>query len=127
MFAVPSLFILVVLIMIGVTAARSLLRVAQVSTLQRTGTRVAATVTNLTHERRQTNAGTLINGIPQAPTYRDDWFVEATWSEPSSGQVYTFLSDRLAREDAERYSAGSPITVLIDPANPASYYVEVAH
>ena len=37
-----------------------------------------------------------------------------------------FRSDRLDQGDAERYPAGSPITVLIDPQNPDSYYVEIA-
>ncbi len=61
-----------------------------------------------------------------APTYRDDWFVEAEWRDPATGATHSFKSERLSRADAERYAARSPITVLIDPIDPGSYYVEIA-
>jgi hypothetical protein len=124
------IFFVVVLGLIALGMVQSVLRQQQIGELRRSGTRVAATVTNILHERVQANAGTAPNpttGAPGiAPTYRDDWFVEAEWRDPATGATHSFKSERLSRADAERYAAGSPITVLIEPNDPASYYVEIA-
>ncbi|HKB47415.1 MAG TPA: DUF3592 domain-containing protein [Ktedonobacterales bacterium] len=125
-----AIFFVVVLGLIVLGMVQSVLRQQQIGELRRSGTRVAATVTNILHERVQASAGTAPNpttGAPGfAPTYRDDWFVEAEWRDPATGATHHFKSERLSRADAERYAAGSPITVLIDPNDPGSYYVEIA-
>lgn len=128
-----SLFGLFFIVVLGIFAfgiVQSFLRAQQVDELRRTGTRVAATVTSVLHERVQTNPGMPANNTtgmpPTAPTYRDDWYVEATWTDPNTGATHQFKSDRLTRADATRYAAGQPITVLIDPADPTRYYVEIA-
>jgi hypothetical protein len=124
-----TVFFVVVLALIAFGIVRGILRQQQIGELRRSGTRVAATVTNIVHERVQSVAGRPpdpTTGAPAAPQYRDDWFVEAAWQNPATGATHQFKSERLSRHDAERYSAGSPITVLIDPNNPASYYVEIA-
>jgi hypothetical protein len=125
-----TLFFLIVLGVILYQVARQVMRSQEVSQLEQSGKRVAATVTNVLHERVQTNAGQPLNPTTHmpgtAPTYRDDWFVEARWTDPQSDREYSFKSDRLDREDAVRYAAGDPITVMIDPADPGRYYVEIA-
>ncbi len=128
-----SLFTLLFLIVIGLIVwqvVRSIMRTQEIDELRRSGKRVAATVTNIRHERVQSRAATPPNpathmpGSP--PIYRDDWYVEAEWTDPQTGQTYAFKSERLGREDAMRYHAGDPITVLMDPSDPSRYYVEIA-
>ena len=100
---------------------RTVLRWSQIGGLRKTGVRVAATVRDIDHQRHTT-----MNPTTHVMTTRDDWYIEAEWTDPASGQTRTFRSDRLDQWDAERYPVGSPITVLIDPQNPDSYYVEIA-
>jgi hypothetical protein len=69
---------------------------------------------------------TTMNPTNNVMTTRDDWYIEADWTDPTSGETRVFCSDRLDQWDAERYPVGSPITVLIDPQYPESYYVEIA-
>lgn len=128
-----SLFTLFFLIVVGLIVwqvVRSIMRTQEVDELRRSGKRVAATVTNILHERVLARAGTppnLATNMPgSAPIYRDDWYVEAEWADPQTGQTYAFKSERLDREDAMRYHAGDPITVLVDPGDPSRYYVEIA-
>lgn len=125
-----GLVFIVALAIIGYGIVQSFLRAEEVDELRRSGTRIAATVTNVLHERVQSNPGMPPNpatGMPaSAPTYRDDWYIEATWADPATGAVYSFKSDRLDRNDATRYAAGQPITVLIAPNDPTRYYVEIA-
>ncbi len=92
-----------------------------VSGLRQTGVRIAATVRDIDHQRHTT-----MNPTTHVMTTRDDWYIEAEWTDPASGETRSFRSDRLDQWDAERYPVGSPITVLIDPQNPDSYYVEIA-
>jgi hypothetical protein len=119
----------VAIIIFGIVAV--VLRQRQIATLQRTGTRVVARVTNILHERIQTNAGAPLDpvnhpGVMQAPTYRDVWHVEAEWTDPQTGTTHRFRSEALTRTVAERYPAGSPITVLINLNDPSQYFVEIA-
>jgi hypothetical protein len=99
----------------------AILRRTQVSGLRKAGVRVAATVRDIDHQRH-----TAMNPTTHVMTTRDDWFIKAEWTDPASGETRMFRSDRLDEWDAERYPIGSPITVLIDPQNPISYYVEIA-
>jgi Protein of unknown function (DUF3592) len=100
---------------------RTALRWTQVSGLRKTGVRVAATVRKIDHERRTT-----MNQTTHVMTTHDDWYIAAEWTDPRTSETRFFRSDRLDESDAERYPVGSPITVLIDPQNPDSYYVEIA-
>jgi hypothetical protein len=128
-------FYLVFVVILGVVALRWLLAVArrqEVGGLRRSGTRVAATVSRVVHEQIQTNPGAMLPAtpdapaIPAAPVYADRWYVECRWEDTHSGRVYTFRSDALDAASAQAYPAGSPITVLIAPGDPDSYYVEIA-
>ena len=110
-------FFVVLLVVIG----GAILRWTQVSGLRKTGVRIAATVRDIDHQRHTT-----MNPTTHVMTTRDDWYIEAEWTDPASGETRMFRSDRLDEWDAERYPVGSPITVLIDPQNPESYYVEIA-
>jgi hypothetical protein len=125
-----TLFFLIVLGVILYQVVRQVMRSREIGQLEQSGKRIAANVTNVVHERVQTNMGQPPNPATHmpatAPTYRDDWFVEAQWTDPQTGREYAFKSDRLDREDAIRYAAGDPITVMIDPVDPDRYYVELA-
>jgi hypothetical protein len=125
-----TLFFLIVLGVIVWQVVRSIMRSQEIDELRRSGKRVAATVTTILHERVQSSAATAPNPATNMPAraaqYRDDWYVEAEWADPQTGQAYAFKSERLDREGAMRYHAGDPITVLVDPSDPSRYYVEIA-
>ena len=128
-----GLFTLVFLLILGIIVwgiIRTVLRAGEIDELRRAGTRVAATVTNIVRERVQASAGTPPNPATHTPgsmaTYRDDWYIEAEWTDPHTGATYHFKSDRLDEFDARRYAAGEPITILIAPNDPSRYYVEIA-
>jgi len=125
-----TLFFLIVLGVIAWGIIRNVPRAGEIDELRRSGTRVAATVTNLLHERVQSSPATAPSPATHTPggmaTHRDDWYIEAEWADPRTGATHRFTSDRLDEFDARRYAAGEPITVLVDPNDPARYYVEVA-
>jgi hypothetical protein len=98
---------------------RTVLRWSQIGGVRQTGVRIAATVRDIDHQSH-----TSMNPTTHVMTTRDDWYSEAEWTDPTSGETRVFRSDRLDERDAERSPVGSPITVLIDPQNPDSYYVE---
>lgn len=116
-----QLFFLVFLAAVAFIVISAMLRWSEVGGLRKTGVRIAATVRDIDHQRH-----TSMNPTTHVMTTRDDWYIEAEWTDPASGETHNFRSDRLDESDAERYPVGSPITVLIDPQNPASYYVEIA-
>ncbi|HEY7093309.1 MAG TPA: DUF3592 domain-containing protein [Ktedonobacterales bacterium] len=116
-----QLFYMAFFVILIVVIGGAILRGAQVSGLRQTGMRIAATVRDIDHQRHTTT-----NPTTHVMSTRDDWDIEAEWTDPASGESRLFRSDRLDEWDAERYPVGSPITVLIDPQNPDSYYVEIA-
>lgn len=125
-----TLFLLAAAGLIVFGWARSWLRGQEIDELRRSGTRVAATVTNILHERVQTSAGmppNPVTGMAGTPaTHRDDWYVKAEWTDPRTGTTRQFRSERLEEADARRYAAGEPITVLVDTSDAGRYYVEIA-
>jgi len=134
-----ALVFLVFLVIAGLLAFQLLLRQQEVADLRRAGQRVVATVTRIAHERVQTNPGALAvpatpatpavpatPAMPATPTYADRWYIECQWTDPRSKYTYTFRSDPLDQATAEAYDEGSPITVLIRPGDPDTYFVEVA-
>jgi hypothetical protein len=116
-----QLFYLAFFVILIVAIGGAILRWIQVSGLRQTGVRIAATVRDIDHQRHTTT-----NPTTHVMTTHDDWYIEAEWTDPASGETRVFRSDRLDQWDAERCPIGSPITVLIDPQNPDSYYVEIA-
>ena len=117
----PQLIYLAFFAVLAFLVVGTVLRWTQVSGLRKTGVRIAATVRDIDHQHHTT-----MNPTTHVMTTRDDWYIEAEWADPASGETRVFRSDRLDEWDAERYPVGSPITVLIDPQNPDSYYVEIA-
>jgi hypothetical protein len=115
-----QLIYLVFFVVLVVVIGGVILRWTQVSGLRQTGMRIAATVRDIDHQRHTT-----MNPTTHVMTTRDDWYIEAEWPDPASGETRTFRSDRLDQWDAERCPVGSPITVPIDPQNPHRYYVEI--
>lgn len=116
-----QLFFVFVLIMVGFGFVQVFLRQGEIADLRRRGTRIAATVSGIVHERRQTGMG-----VNHLPVYSDYWRVVAEWTDPQSGIAHTFRSEDLAYAPSHQYFAGSPITVLVDPTDPSRYYVEIA-
>ncbi len=116
-----QVFFVFVLMMVAFGFVQVFLRQGEIAELRRSGTRVAATVTGIMHERRQTGTG-----INHMPVYSDYWRVVAEWTDPQTGSVHTFRSEDLAYAPSHQYFAGSPITVLIDPSDLSRYYVEIA-
>lgn len=127
-----ALFFLVFLVIAGLLAFQLLLRQQQVAELRRSGQRVVAGVTRVIHERVQTNAGATIPGPPGMPptpapsTFADRWYIECRWTDPKTRYSYTFRSDAVDHSTAALYAPGAPITVLMQPGDPETYYVEVA-
>jgi hypothetical protein len=123
---------LVFLVIAGLLAFQLLLRQQQVAELRRTGQRVIAGVTRVVHERVQTNPGATIPGppdlpnTPAPPTFADRWYIECQWTDPKTRYTYTFRSDAVDQPTAALYAPSAPITVLIQPGDPDTYFVEVA-
>lgn len=116
-----QLIFVFVLIVVGLGFVQVFLRQGEIAELRRSGTRIAATVTGVTHERRQTGMG-----VNHMPVYSDYWRVVVEWTDPQTGSVHTFRSEDLGYAPSHQYFAGSPITVLIDPHDLSRYYVEIA-
>jgi hypothetical protein len=110
---VQQLFYLAFFVVLIYIVVRMALRWSQVSDLRQTSVRVTATVRDIDHQRHTTT-----NPTTHIMATRDDWYIEAEWTDTTTGETRRFRSDRLDQEDAERYAVGSPITVLIDPQNP---------
>jgi hypothetical protein len=123
------LFVIVVAVLLLYQIVRMQARTREIDELQRSGRRIAATVTNTLHERVQATPGSPPNPAThmpgRAPTYRDDWYVEAEWADAQAGETHHFTSERLDEDEALRYRAGDPITVLVDPSDTSHYYVEI--
>lgn len=116
-----QLVFVLMLIMVGLGFVQVFLRQGEIAELRRSGTRVVATVTGITHERRQTGTG-----VNHMPVYSDYWRVMVEWTDPQTGLVHTFRSEDLGYAPSHQYFDGSPITVLIDPHELSRYYVEIA-
>ena len=117
----PQFIYLAFFVILVVAIGGAILRWTEIGSLRKTGVRIAATVRDIDRQSHTT-----MNPTTHIMTTRDDWYIEAEWTDPASGETRLFRSDRLDQWDAERYPVGSPITVLIDPQNQDSYYVEIA-
>ncbi len=53
------------------------------------------------------------------------YIVVARWTDPQNHATYTFESEPEPRPPLEQYTEGSPVVILIDPANPNSYHMEL--
>jgi hypothetical protein len=77
------------------------------------GKQVVALVISIRHETGKTASGFA----------RDNSYVTATWTDPRTGQTYTFwtwiMNSRLL------FTRGSLVPVLIDPKNPKRYTLDL--
>lgn len=88
-------------------------QVQQIERLRHHGKRISAMVTSVRHEMGKTRAG-----FP-----RDNYYVSATWTHPRTGKTYTFWTWAMNhRPDCWQ---GSLVPVLIDPANPGRYILDL--
>ena len=86
---------------------------SQFSWLTSHGRQISAIVTSIRHE----------TGKTQADFQRDNYYVCATWTHPQTGKTYTFWTWAMNhRPDCWQ---GSLVSVLIDPANPGRYILDL--
>ncbi len=78
------------------------------------GKRIIAMVTSIRHETGKTATG----------FSRDNYYVTATWTNPRTGQTYTFWTWIMNAHAI--YTKGSLVPVLIDPKNPKRYTLDLA-
>ncbi len=112
--------ILIILAFLAIIIGAVVMNWLRLDNLRREGARVTATVRNIAHEHH-----TRMNSTDYTMTTRDQWYVDADWTDPETGVTRSFRSDSLNEWDTLRYCVGSPITVLVDPTNPDSYHVEI--
>ena len=77
------------------------------------GKQVVALVTSIRHETGQTASGFA----------RDNYYVTATWTDPRTGQTYTFCT--WIMNSRPLLTRGSLIPVLIDSQNPKRYTLDL--
>lgn len=78
------------------------------------GKRIIAMVTSIRHETGKTTGG----------FSRDNYYITATWTNPRTGQTYTFWT--WIMNSRPSYTKGSLVPVLIDPKNPKRYTLDLA-
>ncbi|MFL5627175.1 MAG: DUF3592 domain-containing protein [Ktedonobacteraceae bacterium] len=67
-----------------------------------------------------------IISIEKRHSYKLTYYtVVARWTDPQKHTTYTFESEPEPRPPLEQYTEGSPVAILIDPANPNSYHMEI--
>jgi len=77
------------------------------------GKPVVAVVTSIRHE-----TGKAASGFA-----RDNAYVTATWTDPRTGQTYTFWT--WIMNSRPLFTRGSLVPVLIDPKNPKRYTLDL--
>ena len=77
------------------------------------GKQVIALVTSIQHETGKTASGFA----------RDNHYVTATWTDPRTGRTYTFWT--WVMNSRPPVTRGSLVPVLIDPANPKRYTLDL--
>ena len=78
------------------------------------GKQISALVTSIRHETGKTAEG----------FSRDNYYITAKWTNPRTGQTYTFWTWTMNARPA--YTNGSLVPVLIDPKNPKRYTLDLA-
>jgi len=106
-----SIFLLISVLTL--TIAFIIYQIRQLGWLRHHGKRVVALVTSIRHEVGKTRAGFA----------RDNYYLTATWTNPRTGQTYTFWS--WIMNQAPEYVQGSLVPVLIDPKDPKHYLMEL--
>jgi hypothetical protein len=106
LFSTNAFIIVVVVCLLAIGCSGWLQQARTSDRLDRNGKRIVATITS-------------IEKLP-GPCY----IITASWTDPRTGVSYTFESDPDPRPP-ERYVEGAPIAVLLDPANPWRYRLEV--
>jgi hypothetical protein len=81
--------------------------------LKRHGRRIVATITSIRRERGKASFG---------PPH-ENYAVTAKWTNPRTGQTYTFWTWIIDAHPA--YTQGSLVPILIDPDNPKRYIMEL--
>ncbi len=73
------------------------------------GKKISAMVSSICHETGKTAWG----------ISRDNYYLTATWTNPSTGRTYTFWT--WIMNSTPTYTKGSLVPVLIDPKNPRRF------
>ncbi len=80
------------------------------------GKRVVAIITAIRQEVEE-------RGPPQFSRINYCYYIEAEWTDIHTGITYRFRSERL--NSRPREGPGEVLSVLVDPENPAHYYMEL--
>ncbi len=93
-------------------AARQVALEQEVERIRSLGTRVAATVTEVS-ERDEGDDGVKA-------------YLHATWRDPQTERTHALTSQSVPRALARSYRPGDPVVVFIDPADPQRCHFELA-
>lgn len=88
-------------------------QVWKINWLQHHGRRIIATITAIRHEKKKTSTGAV----------RDFAYVTARWTDPRTGQTYTFW--KWLVDNHVSYTTGYLVPILIDPRHPRRYQMEI--
>jgi hypothetical protein len=81
--------------------------------IERRGERIVAKVTSVQHDKKRASTGAMNNF----------YTVTATWTNPSTGQTYTFWK-YFFDEDPDK-AISTLVPVIIDPRNPKRYEIQI--
>jgi len=95
------------------TFAFVIYQIQRIEWLRHHGKRIIAMVTSIRHETGKTSSG----------FSRDNYYVTATWTNPWTGKTYAFWTWVMNHQP--EYTEGSLVPVLVDPANPNRYILDL--
>jgi len=95
------------------TFAFVIYQIQRIDWLRHHGKRIIAMVTSIRHETGKTSSG----------FSRDNYYVTATWTNPWTGKTYAFWTWVMNHQP--EYTEGSLVPVLVDPANPKRYILDL--
>ncbi len=118
--SILPVFIVLAVVIIGIGIVSALANQAKVTDLRQNGKWIMAKVDRVEHKTRMNPATQMNNQVPQIHHY---YVVLASWTDPDTGNSYTFSSDRKSR--SPRYVSGDDIPVLVDPNDYTRYHIEI--
>ncbi|HZS76351.1 MAG TPA: DUF3592 domain-containing protein [Ktedonobacteraceae bacterium] len=114
MVSTPLLDILLVLVTLLLVGAFVVYQIHRFRWLTSHGKQISAVVTSIQHETGKTAWG----------LSRNNYYLTARWTNPRTGQTYTFWTWIINSNPA--YRKGSLVPVLIDPRNPKRFALNLS-
>lgn len=113
MFFSTSLFIWLGVLIVLFFALPIILLVRKARWMEARGERIVAKVTSVQHDKKKASTGAM----------HHFYTVTATWTNPQTGQTYTFWKYFFDEDPDKTFSALVP--VIIDPRNPRRYEIQI--